>query len=546
MGMKEDLAARRAALSQAEDHTLSFAMRQEERDAAPLRVLPPPPQQQRTKAQPEEDAQFPHSVDAELGVLCSIILDPARVLPLCQNRVSPRQFHIPAHTTVYQLLLELQNSGEPIDPVVITQILRDRKQLDQVGGVPFLIRIFEFVPSAANAAYYIEIMREKFILREVMLTCQQIAKQASSKNASPTDLLDEMDSMQESVKFLANRRGPLPDLDDMSQLMGKNMPPPPEELVQGVLHRGSKLIIGGTSKGRKTWSLIDLAISVSTGTPWWGCPTIKGKVCYINFEIQRPFFAMRFAQICKAKDVTPEKGMFDCWTLRGSVEGIEKMAANMLKVLLEKDYSLIIFDPIYKALGDRDENKAGDVASMLNELEAIAVKTGAAIAFGAHYSKGNQAGKDAMDRIGGSGVFARDPDAILTMTPHETDECFTVDLTLRNFAPQKSFVVKWEWPLFTRAEEENPEQIKQAKKPGKHSGAGQFVQAYTNEDFLTLLNRNNTGRTAAEFQRLAMEHLLCSRATFTRYWSKLRSSPYIQEKNRRYYVTSLYSEPNEK
>ena len=70
-------------------------------------------------------------------------------------------------------------------------------------------------------------------------------------------------------------------------------------------------------------------------------------------------------------------------------------------------YSLIVFDPIYKGLGDRDENKAGDIASLLNEIESLAVETGAAVAFGHHFSKGNQANKDSIDRIGGSGVFAR-------------------------------------------------------------------------------------------------------------------------------------------
>ena len=131
---------------------------------------------------------------------------------------------------------------------------------------------------------------------------------------------------------------------------------------------------------------------------------------------------------------------------------------------------LIIIDPIYKALGDRDENKAGDVASMMNELEKIAVKTGAAVAFGAHYSKGNQALKESIDRIGGSGVFARDPDSILTMTAHKEPEAFTVDATLRNFAPIEPFVVKWEWPLFSRDLELDPEQLKQARGPKeKHS-----------------------------------------------------------------------------
>ena len=108
---------------------------------------------------------------------------------------------------------------------------------------------------------------------------------------------------------------------------------------------------------------------------------------------------------------------------------------------------MIVLDPIYKLLGARDENKAGDIASLLNEIELLAVKTGAAVAFGAHFSKGNQSQKESIDRIGGSGVFARDPDTILTFTRHDETDCFTVDATLRNHPPIDPFVVRWEFPL---------------------------------------------------------------------------------------------------
>jgi len=65
----------------------------------------------------------------------------------------------------------------------------------------------------------------------------------------------------------------LPALRDLSKMLGENKPPRPPELIAGLLHQGSKLIIGGTSKGRKTFSLIDMAISVATGVTWWGMPT---------------------------------------------------------------------------------------------------------------------------------------------------------------------------------------------------------------------------------------------------------------------------------
>ena len=120
----------------------------------------------------------------------------------------------------------------------------------------------------------------------------------------------------------------------------------------------------------------------------------------------------------------------------------------------------MIIDPIYKCLGGRDENKAGEIASLLNQIEHIAVESGAAVAFGAHYSKGNQSGKESIDRIGGSGVFARDPDAILTLTKHEEDGAFTCEPTLRNHAPHDPFVLRWQWPLMRRDDALDPAKLK--------------------------------------------------------------------------------------
>src|SRR5208282_4805856 len=95
-----------------------------------------------------------------------------------------------------------------------------------------------------------------------------------------------------------------------------------------------------------------------------------------------------------------------------------------------------------------------------NAVESLSVESGAAVAFGAHYSKGNQAGKEAIDRISGSGVFARDPDTILNFTRHEETDAFTVDATLRNFKPIAPLCVRWQYPLMRRDESLDPAKLK--------------------------------------------------------------------------------------
>ena len=151
---------------------------------------------------------------------------------------------------------------------------------------------------------------------------------------------------------------------------------------------------------------------------------------YINFELPDFAFQHRLQAIARQKGITDFTGI-DLWNLRGFATDFSVLIPKILSRVKDERYALIVLDPIYKGLGKRDENKAGDIASLCNEIEQLAVQSGAAVVFGAHYSKGNQAGKDAIDRIGGSGVFARDPDVILTMTPHEEKDAYVIDLTLR-------------------------------------------------------------------------------------------------------------------
>lgn len=253
----------------------------------------------------------------------------------------------------------------------------------------------------------------------------------------------------------------LPAIVDHVDFMAVRQSEPPQ-LVNGLLHQGSKLVVGGGSKSFKTWTLLDLALSVAYGKPWLGHPTTKGKVLYVNFEIQDYAWQTRIDAVCAAKGIKPQAGAIQFWNLRGCASSYLTLLPEIISQTRTANYALMVLDPVYKLYGNMDENKAGDVAALMNSLESLAVQTGASTAFGAHFSKGNQSGKEAIDRISGSGVFARDPDSILMFTRHEEDECFTVETILRNFAPIEPFAVRWQFPLFTRDDELDPARLKQS------------------------------------------------------------------------------------
>jgi hypothetical protein len=142
---------------------------------------------------------------------------------------------------------------------------------------------------------------------------------------------------------------------------------------------------------------------------------------------------------------------------------------DLLRQIEDEKYSLIVPDPIYKTLNGRDENAAGDIGDLCSELDRLAVTTGAAVAFGAHFAKGNASNKEHIDRVSGSGVWARDPDAILTTTRHEQEGAFALEMTLRNFPPVEPFVIRWGYPRMRRDSGLDPQHLKPAKGTGKPS-----------------------------------------------------------------------------
>jgi len=342
---------------------------------------------------------------------------------------------------------------------------------------------------------------------------------AQDNEINITNTQVQVDETAPAIISLPSPRDALPPIRSLGYFL-ENPPEPPSELITGILHQGSKLILGGSSKSYKTWSLIDLAVSVAGGTQWWGWETTQKKVIYLNLEVQEAFFWSRVQSVCRAKSIEAPVDTFDIWNLRGYAEDIDKLITHLTDRTENEDYGLIVVDPVYKLMGARDENSAGDIGTLMNALERLAVRSDAAVVFGAHFAKGNAASKDSIDRISGSGVFARDPDTILTLTKHDEEDCYTVDPILRNFAPVESFVVKWEFPLMTRQACLDPKKLK---------NAGGSPKRFHAEDLLTYLQEP---RTVTDWKREAMNETGMSDRTFQKLKKELvDGGGIIQENN---------------
>ena len=209
----------------------------------------------------------------------------------------------------------------------------------------------------------------------------------------------------------------LPDEED--EIIGErgNLAP---ALIDGVLRQGHKLLLAGPSKAGKSFALIELAICISEGIPWMGFQCAKGKVMYVNLELDKESCKDRFALVREALNA-PSTQSVKIWNLRGHSVPMDKLAPKLIRRASKGNYTAIIIDPIYKIITG-DENSADQMAHFCNQFDKVCTELGCAVIYCHHHSKGAQGGKRSMDRASGSGVFARDPDALLDMIELELTE----------------------------------------------------------------------------------------------------------------------------
>lgn len=285
--------------------------------------------------------------------------------------------------------------------------------------------------------------------KEVFPALKRYATQAE-KNASSGIIIGGNAPMEQT-------ENPVPELPDLISLADVWDHPPElaPELIDGVLRVGHKMIISGPSKAGKSFLMIELAFALAEGMNWLGNHCTQSKVLYCNMEIDGASFIRRVQKVYAAHGMNhgihPKN--IEIWNLRGKAAPITVLAPKIIDAIKGKGYKAVIIDPLYKVMAG-DENSNGDTAEMLKGFDRIAEETGASVIYSHHFAKGNGGDRSVIDRGSGAGVFARDPDAIITMTQIDYEDfsdpnitAWRVEYVLREFANKKPVNVLFDYPL---------------------------------------------------------------------------------------------------
>lgn len=142
---------------------------------------------------PDIHRMLPQSEEAEKGVLSCLVLSPNEVGAICSKMgIDHKHFHTPAHSLLFRAATALWKAGKPLDFITLTQFLRDKGKLDQAGGAAAVSSLFTFLPTAANAEYYLGLLTEKAIARALIHLGTKYASKAYDEQGGVNALAAEL------------------------------------------------------------------------------------------------------------------------------------------------------------------------------------------------------------------------------------------------------------------------------------------------------------------------------------------------------------------
>lgn len=282
--------------------------------------------------------------------------------------------------------------------------------------------------------------------------------------------------------FLARFQvGRLPRLN-ISELVTKHSTPP-SDVIPGLLRRGDIANFIGGPKARKSFLIMQLCLSIASGRPFLGWPTVPGKVLIFDNELKHSDLAYRFRRMTQAMglDISTVKANLDVVPLRGKLADVNVIRDELLAIE-SGHYSLVAIDALYKALpAGIDENSNSNITSVYTALDSAAEQHNAAIAIIHHTSKGSQTKKSVSDMGSGAGAQSRSADAHIVLRDHESLDTVVMAAIVRSQKPIEPFCIRFDYPLWKLASEENPANIATDNNRKRAATIDEFLETIPTE-----------------------------------------------------------------
>jgi len=208
---------------------------------------------------------LPNATGPEKSILSSMLQEPTEYIGAAvEEHLTPEHFYIPSHGTLFKILNELYDNGQPVELVSLTQLLKDRNLLENMGGPGELTAIYTYAPTAAHFQHHLTIVKAKHILRSVISSCTESINKAYDDPEDVQAFLDSVESKVFAIKEGSEVQGEVKvgDLIEgvveiLQQFMHNERP------LEGVPTKYTKL--DEMSKGLKAGEMFIIAARPSMG-----------------------------------------------------------------------------------------------------------------------------------------------------------------------------------------------------------------------------------------------------------------------------------------
>lgn len=383
----------------------------------------------------------PHNLESEQCVIGSIIVEEQTLVPVAEI-LDREDFYIDAHKVIYDSMIELGNERKPIDMITLTNRLKEKGYLDQVGGVTYLTSITNMIPTTSNVKVYAEIVKKNSILRKLIKASNDII----SMGYEASDSLDDILNVAEKKIFDISQDRMSQDFKPISEVLTSVT-----AMIEEVYSKGSDITgldtgfidlnkkLGGFHKS----DLILIAARPGMGKTAFALNLVanaairsKSSVAVFSLEMSKEQLVQRLLSsqsnvalnnISKGKIADDEwKKLTDAMTVLSSshifiddTPGIKvsEIRSKCRKLKMEKGLDMIMIDYLQLMEADgRADNRQQEVSKISRSLKILAKEMNCPVIALSQLSRNTESGKDHMPKLSDlrdSGAIEQDADIVM-------------------------------------------------------------------------------------------------------------------------------------
>jgi hypothetical protein len=383
------------------------------------------------------------NLEAEQAVLGAILIRP-EVLEQVAVLLSPEKFYSESNSLVFRAMLDLRERSQPVDLVTVSALLRERAQLEQVGGPVFLAALSEQVGFAVNAAYYARLVKDKHQVRELAGRARDIFESCARFNGDGNVaelLLYAQSQIHDSLSQLDFAE---PKIVSARALLAKDFSQVTPVIGGGLLPAGCGLMIAGESGEGKSILRLEMATRLAVGRDLWGLEIPQPRrVLIIQFENTEQLEQVRLKRMLRGlKSDCPDNLSFTEPTSRFDV-GDKTDRARLVATIQKSRAEVVMYDPL-SSLHRVNENDNGQMRWIMDNLTEIARCTGTAAVVVHHYGKPGKEEIAGMYRTRGASSIRDWADTLLGFSRKKHDDLVLrklVFLKVRNGPEPKPLVL---------------------------------------------------------------------------------------------------------